>query len=81
MCTVYPESRASMHSQITVGQFLINTPGNCVLGKSDQITNPIIVNVNPVLYYSIHVCEYINCKCRKTRNLQLPYGTDTFTLA
>ena len=38
---------------------------DCVLGKSGQITNPTITNVNPVPYYGIHVCESINCKYRK----------------
>ena len=31
---------------------------DCILGKSDQVANPIIVMVNPVPYYSIraHLC-------------------------
>ena len=45
---------------------------NCILVNSGQIANPIIMMVDPVPYYSIHmyvyVCEYINCKHRK--NLQ-----------
>ena len=42
----------------TVGRVLIAWSNDCILGKSGQITNPIIVVVGPVLYYSIcaHLC-------------------------
>ena len=39
----------------TVGQFSITWFNNCVLGNSGQITNPIIVKVDPIPYYSIRV--------------------------
>ena len=42
---------------ITVGQFLIN---NCILGKSGQIVNPVIVKVDPVPYYSIRAHLFVN---------------------
>ena len=57
----------------TIGQFLIVWFNDYVFGKSNQITNPIIAMVNPVLYYSIYyarvyVCESI--KCARTKSSQ-----------
>ena len=37
----------------TIGRLLIAWFNDCILGKSGKIANPIIVMVNPVLYYSI----------------------------
>ena len=38
----------------TVEKFLIVWFNNCVLGNSGQIANPIIVMVDPVLYYIVY---------------------------
>ena len=40
-------------SHTTVGQVSIAWFNDCILGKKGQIANPIIANVDPVLYYSI----------------------------
>ena len=56
---------------ITIGHFFIVWFNDCVLGKSGQIENPIIVNVDPLLYYSIYIYESINCKHRENSHSQL----------
>ena len=49
------------YNQCTVGRFLIAWFNDCVLGKSGQIANPIIVMVDRVIVYAhIYVCESIN---------------------
>ena len=65
------ESSDGTIAYMYVGRVLIAWFNDCILGKSGQIVNPIIVTVNPVLYYSIHVCKSINCEHRKPRNSQL----------
>ena len=41
---------------VTVGRSLIAWFNSCILGKSGQIVNPIIVKVNPVPHCSICAC-------------------------
>ena len=55
----------------TVGRVLIAWFNDCVLGKSGQIANPIIVMVDPVPYIIVYVCESINCECRKYSQLAI----------
>ena len=58
-----------MYTCITVGCFFNYIWFNdCILGKSGRTVNPTVAKVDPILYYSVYVCESINCERRK--NLQ-----------
>ena len=64
---------ATLGTQIkasTVGWVLIAWFNDCILDKSNQIMNPIIAKVNPVVYF-VHVCESIIANVGIARNSQL----------
>ena len=57
-----------LQQEYTIGRILIVWFNDCIVGKSGQITNPIITMATPyhiIVYMHVYVCESINCEHRK----------------